>query len=69
VFIESGVVTAIFGLVFSLPVVLFYGVPVFYLLKKVKLQTFWMFGLFGLLPSSFGVLRLLFAPGRKATPI
>ena len=60
VFIESGVVTAIFGLVFSLPVVLFYGVPVFYFLKKVKLQTFWMFGLFGLLPSGYGVLRLLF---------
>ena len=61
VFIESGVVTAVFGLVFSLPIVLFYGVPVFYLLKKVKLQTYWMFGLFGLLPSGIGALVSLFS--------
>ena len=62
-FIESGFITATLGLVFSLPVVLFYGVPVFYLLKKFRLQTVWMFALFGLLPSSIGVLINLFRHG------
>ena len=62
-FIESGVATAVLGLVVSLPVVLIYGVPVFYLLKKLNLQTYWMFGLFGLLPSGIGVLISLIDRG------
>ena len=59
-FVISGFATSILGLVISFPVVLFYGVPVFYLLRKIKRQTAWMFGLFGLLPASIGVIKILF---------
>ena len=38
---------AIGGLVFGIPMVLLYGLPVAYLLRKFGLQYFWMYGLFG----------------------
>jgi len=53
---KSNLVTATAGVIFSVPVVLVYGVPVFYLLRKLKLQSVWMFGLFGLLPTTVGTL-------------
>lgn len=45
---------AIFGIIFSLPVVLLYGVPVFFLLKWLRKDSIWMFGLFGALPTTIG---------------
>ena len=47
---------AVLGIFISIPVVLVYGVPVFYLLRKLRLQNVWMFGLFGLLPTTIGTL-------------
>ena len=52
----SNLGTAILGTALSIPIVLVYGVPVFYLLRKLKLQNVWMFGLFGLLPTTIGTL-------------
>jgi hypothetical protein len=54
--VVSNLSTAIFGTAFSIPIVLVYGVPVYYLLGKMKLQNVWMFGLFGLLPTTIGTL-------------
>ena len=54
--LKSNAVTAVFGIFISLPVVLIYGVPVYFLLRKLKLQNIWMYGLFGLLPTSIGTL-------------
>jgi len=54
--IVSNAATALIGIVFSLPVVVLYGVPVFFFLRWLKLQTFWMFGLFGILPTTIGTL-------------
>lgn len=53
---RSNFVTATLGFFISIPVVIVYGVPVFYLLRKLKLQSVWMFGLFGLLPTTIGTL-------------
>lgn len=55
-FVVSGGARAILGLVLSLPVVLLYGVPVHFLLKKLDLQNLWMYCLFGLLPAICGVI-------------
>jgi len=54
--IASNAATAVFGIIFSLPVALLYGVPVFFFLRWLRLQTFWMFGLFGILPTTIGTL-------------
>ncbi len=63
-FLLSGIARSILGLFFSLPVVLLYGVPVFYLLKKWNRHNVWMFGLFGLLPTGIGILISLFRPNQ-----
>lgn len=55
-FLLSGISRSFFGLFVSLPVVLLYGVPVFYLLKRWNQQNIWMFGLFGLLPTGVRIL-------------
>ena len=34
---------------------LLYGVPVFYVLRELKLHNIWMAGLFGMLPAMFGL--------------
>jgi len=60
VFITSGFGKAIFGLFVSLPVVVLYGIPVFYALKKWNLQKVWMYSLFGLFPTTIGMLVSLY---------
>lgn len=54
--IVSNAGMTVIGIVFSLPVVLLYGVPVFFFLRWLRLQTFWMFGLFGILPTTISTL-------------
>ena len=56
VLLKSNAITSVFGIFISLPVVLLYGVPVHFLLRKLKMQNIWMFGLFGLLPTCIGTL-------------
>lgn len=56
----SNAFTALGGIIFSLPVVLLYGVPVFFLLKWLRMQNVWMFGLFGALPPTIGAAILRF---------
>jgi len=63
-FFVSSIARSILGLFVSLPVVLLYGVPVFYLLKKWNRQNVWMFGLFGFLPTGIGIIISLFRPGQ-----
>ena len=50
--------TAIVGLVFSIPVVVLYGIPVAYLLRKFGLQNIWMYGLFGFMGGTGFILML-----------
>ena len=59
-FLISDISRSMLGLFISLPVVLFYGVPVFYLLKKWEMQNVWMFGLSGLIPTGFVVIVSFF---------
>jgi hypothetical protein len=59
-FLISDIAKSMLGLFISLPVVLFYGVPVFYLLKKWEMQNVWMFGLFGLLPTGIAIIVSFF---------
>lgn len=63
-FFISSIARSMLGLIISLPVVLLYGVPVFYLLKKWNQQKVWMYGLFGFLPTGIGTLVSLFRPGQ-----
>lgn len=66
-FLISGIARSFLGLVVSLPVVLLYGVPVFYFLKKRNWHNVWMFALFalfGLLPTVMGTLVSLFTTGQ-----
>lgn len=58
-FIASGFSRSILGLFVSLPIVLLYGLPIFYLLKKWNQQSVLMYCLFGLLPTLAGHLVLL----------
>ena len=48
--------TAIVGLVFGIPIVALYGLPVAYLLRKFGLQYFWMYGLFGFIGGTAFIL-------------
>ena len=48
--------TAIIGLVFGIPIVALYGLPVAYLLRKFGLQYFWMYGLFGFIGGTAFIL-------------
>ena len=48
--------TAIVGLVFGIPIVALYGLPVAYLLRKLRLQYFWMYGLFGFIGGTAFIL-------------
>ena len=59
-FFISDIAKSMLGLSISLPTVLFYGVPVFYLLEKWEMQNVWMFGLFGLLPSGIAIIVSFF---------
>jgi len=61
-FLISGLARSALGLFISLPVVLLYGVPVFYLLKKWNLHNVWMFALFGSLPTGIGILVSFLQP-------
>lgn len=54
--IKSNIAYAVLAIVYGTPVVIAYGVPVFFLLKKLKFQNVWTFGLFGLLPTTIGTL-------------
>ena len=57
--------TAIAGLVFSIPIVVLYGLPIAYLLGKYKLQNFWMYGLFGFIGGTAFIMMLVTGePGR-----
>ena len=61
-FLLSDIARSFLGLYVSLPVVIIYGLPVFYLLRRYKQNNVWMFGFFGLLPAVISAFISLFDP-------